>query len=178
MKPSGNLKNKKIIFNMEVWKDIEGYKGLYQVSDLGRVKSLKQEKDRILKPWKSTGGYLVVELNQKKVKIHRLVAITFLNKIFNKEYVNHINGISSDNRVQNLEWCTSSENRIHSFKIGTAKIPKLKGEQSPNSKITEIEAKEIKYGCIGMSQSTIAKKYNIKQSLVSRIKNGIRWGHI
>nr|DAK61906.1 MAG TPA: homing endonuclease [Caudoviricetes sp.]DAM24317.1 MAG TPA: homing endonuclease [Caudoviricetes sp.] len=115
---------------VEIWKDIKGYEGLYQVSNLGRVKSLSiyrknsvceyYSKEKILKPLKDKGGYLNVRLWKNKkgktIKIHRLVACNFLENTENKRDVNHINGIKTDNRVSNLEWATRSENIQHAFK--------------------------------------------------------------
>lgn len=101
----------------EIWKDIEGYEGLYQVSNLGRVKSLKRESknnknvtDRILKYKLDTYGYPTVilykEAKAKTVKIHRLVASIFIPNTCNFIEINHKNGIKIDFRIENLEWCT------------------------------------------------------------------------
>lgn len=158
------------LFMEEIWKPYLDY----EISSIGNVR--KNGKKIAVNHYKV--GYCYFSIIKKKIKVHRAVAECFIPNPDNKKYVNHINGIKSDNRVENLEWVTSSENRIHAFKIGVAKIPMLKGEESANSKITEIEAKEIKYGHQNLSQSQIAKIYNIRQSLVSRIRNGVRWGHI
>ena len=94
---------------IEVWKDVFGYEGLYQVSNLGRVKSLKYGKERILKPLKDGGGYIFVHLckngERKMYKIHRLVAFTFLTNPQNLSDVNHKDEDKTNNSVQNLEFC-------------------------------------------------------------------------
>lgn len=99
---------------MEIWKDIEGYEGLYQVSNLGRVKSLKYDKEKIMKLWTNPRGYLNVYLcknNKKKCgRIHRLVAEAFIPNPDNLPCVDHINCIITDNRVENLRWCTQWSN--------------------------------------------------------------------
>lgn len=102
---------------MEEWKDI--YKG-YQVSNLGRVKSLKRKEEKIMKLKKDSLGYVRVHLrvNNSDVmaSVHRLVAKAFIPNNDGKEEVNHINGIKTDNRVENLEWSTKTENIVHAYK--------------------------------------------------------------
>jgi hypothetical protein len=89
----------------------------YQVSSLGRVKSLKFSKERVLNPYKDNGGYFSVQLwNNKKLKklyVHRLVADSFLGK--NSLFVNHKNSNKSDNRIENLEFVSSRENNTHKY---------------------------------------------------------------
>ena len=108
---------------MEEWKDIEGYEGLYQVSNLGNVRALKFYHSRnnvhLLKPTVNKYGYCVVSLHKdKKVKqyrVHRLVAIAFLPNPDNLPYVNHIDCDKTNNSLTNLEWCTQSENVKHGY---------------------------------------------------------------
>lgn len=118
----------------EIWKDITGYEGYYQVSNKGRVKRLERYVDRhaygivhkkfykehIMKPTISSGYYIVGLCKNCIVKtqqIHRLVASAFIDNPLNKEQVNHKNGIRNDNRVENLEWVTNTENQQHSFQV-------------------------------------------------------------
>lgn len=100
--------------NMEIWRDIKDYEGLYQVSNLGRVKSLKYGKEKILKGYKYRGGYLRVDLyKERKVKhfpIHRLVASAFINNPNNLPQVNHKDEDKTNNCAENLEYCDSSYN--------------------------------------------------------------------
>lgn len=107
----------------EIWRDVIGYEGRYQISNLGRVKSVK--KDLILSPKNNYDGYLRIQLWRKCkaifVSIHRLVAESFIDNPENKPFVNHINGIKSDNRYENLEWVTQQENIIHAWKNGLSK---------------------------------------------------------
>lgn len=102
----------KHIYTLEFWRDIEGYEGLYQVSNIGQVKSLKRNK--ILKPWKLKGGYLQVALSKngeaKRFLIHRLVAEAFLPNEDELPEVDHINSDKTDNRVANLQWISKIEN--------------------------------------------------------------------
>lgn len=103
----------------EIWKDIPDYKGSYQVSNLGKVKSLnynQQKYERILKPVKTANGYFVVNLSGHIYGIHRLVAMAFLNNKNNYPQVNHKDGNKQNNCVENLEWCSCSENLKHAYK--------------------------------------------------------------
>lgn len=110
----------------EVWKDIQGFEGRYQVSNMGRVLSLnyrRQNKSKILKPSFDGKGYLDVMLDKKRYKIHRLVAIHFVKGYKPGLVVNHLNEIRTDNRSANLQFCTRGENVLYSLKIhGTNKI--------------------------------------------------------
>lgn len=115
----------------EIWKDIEWYEWLYQVSNLWNIKSLSKlifnwkwyfnSKEKILKVEIVKDWYLRIRLSNNNISerfsIHRLVAETFITNPENKPQVNHINWIKSDNRLKNLEWCTRSENTKHSINI-------------------------------------------------------------
>ena len=98
----------------EIWHDIEGYEGLYQISNKGHVKSLKWGKERILRPGINMSGYLVVTLCKNGVtlskRIHRLVAEVFIPNLENKPQVNHKDENKLNNCVNNLEWATAKEN--------------------------------------------------------------------
>lgn len=117
----------------EIWKDIEGYEGLYKVSNLGNVKSADRivkhsgkhtriQKGRILKNLLNAHGYLEVGLysidgKASKQRVHRLVAAAFISNINNKAEVNHIDEVKTNNHVDNLEWCTRIENERHGTKL-------------------------------------------------------------
>lgn len=101
----------------EVWKYVQGYGGEYQVSNLGRVRSHKWGKWKVLKHVKNENGYLTVRLYSDKMRqcyVHRLVAQAFLPNPKNLEYINHKNERKDDNRASNLEWCTSYYNNHYS----------------------------------------------------------------
>lgn len=121
----------------EIWKDISEYGGKYQVSNIGNVRSVPhivQWKDnngrqrryvrdgKMLKPQIGVSGYVRVHIRSRtmginrNVLVHRIVAKAFIPNPENKAQVNHINGDKTDNRVENLEWVTSSENNLHKFK--------------------------------------------------------------
>ena len=104
---------------MEIWKDIPGYEGYYQVSNIGRVRN--SEQGHLLQPNKKRTGYIQVTLSRQGIartyRLHRIVAQTFIPNLGNKPYINHKNGDKSNNRVENLEWCTPSENQRHRYDV-------------------------------------------------------------
>ena len=110
----------------EVWKDIPGYEGLYQSSNLGRIKSLRRNgtPERIMKARSDKDGYQILDLRRKykrkTCRVHRLIALTFLDNPKDKSEVNHINFNKRDNSVSNLEWMTPDENKQHSIKHGVS----------------------------------------------------------
>lgn len=116
----------------EKWMPVVGYEGYYEISSNGNVRSLdRKTKSRTafgqtIKPAIQNSGYLFVSLHKsgasKNFLIHRLVATAFISNNANKKYVNHINGVKTDNQVKNLEWCTFSENIQHSYDNGARKI--------------------------------------------------------
>ena len=114
----------------EIWRDIKNYEGLYQVSNLGNVKSLR--KNIILKGGLVGIGYYSVNLcknkNHKSTKIHKLVAQTFIPNPNNYPCINHKDGNKTNNCVDNLEWCTHSYNNKEAYRIGLKKS--LKGKNN------------------------------------------------
>ncbi len=114
----------------EIWKDIENFEGLYQASSFGNVRSVR--KNIIKKPFITDRGYRMVGLNKDKLytrRIARLIALTFIPNTENKPCVNHINGIKDDDRVENLEWVTISENEFHSYRV-LGKIAHRQGKRN------------------------------------------------
>lgn len=103
--------------NNEIWVNIKNHDD-YQISNFGRIKSFKNGKEKLLKPWVANTGYLTIGLDNKSHSIHRLVAETFIHKIANKKFVNHIDGNKLNNSISNLEWCSLAENIQHAFKTG------------------------------------------------------------
>lgn len=160
---------------LETWKDIDNYEGLYQVSNLGEVKSLartvhdkngkkKTFQERLLKPdvYKTShSNYLRVTLCSenvtKRYSIHRLVADSFIPNVYKKSCVNHIDNNAENNQVSNLEWCTHSENMIHAQKQGRLFI-----SQSSGGKIGGLISAQVRKDSINALQGTYVGSWFIK----------------
>lgn len=163
----------------EIWKNIDGYGGDYQISNLGRVRSNKSKTCKILAGSfsKQSGYYQIVLYKNSKPRlhtIHRLVAEAFISNPLNKETVNHKNGIKTDNSIDNLEWATYSENLKHAFRTGLA-IPYPKGKFGKENNVAKSILQYTKNGefikewnCM----STAAKELNINISSLSHCAKG------
>ena len=158
----------------EIWCDIEGYEGVYQVSNFGRVRSLKATNTRILKLRLEQDGYLTVGLYKNGVKypvVHRLVAKAFIPNPENKRTVNHIDGDKTNNRVENLEWATHKENLSHALVTGLR--PPIVGTYNHFAKLTEDEVRYIrshyKKNCKEFGVRALARKFNMSRESIIRI---------
>ena len=155
----------------EEWKDIRGYGGDYQISNFGRVKSFKQGKVIILKP-NFSNGYLRIKLlksgERMYFSVHRLVAKAFIPNHSNKPEVNHIDGQKLNNYVGNLEWCTSSENRVHSYRLELNKS----GGEHYLAKMTNEQAIYIRNNPDNLAIGDLAKKFNVNKTTISFIQIG------
>lgn len=169
----------------EIWKDIPEYEGLYQVSNMGRVKSFHKwrgHKEYITNGHPNRDGYMKVDMRKGKDRqvksIHTLVLNTFLGIIPDRD-CNHINGIKSDNRLENLEYCTKSENVTHAYK-SLGKISTLRGENNWTSKLTHNDVRKIKelYATGEYFQREIGKMFNVTQANISLIIKGRNWKHL
>lgn len=187
---------------LEVWKDVKGYNGLYQVSNIGRVKSLKRNtaRERIMKLKETRDGYLNVNLckqgNVATKKVHRLVAENFIPNPNNKYSVNHINGNKKDNRVENLEWATATEQAKHAVKMSLwgwtdeskMKLKKTLRERGANQQRYNTHKKGHVFGTVKViqkddygntiniwdSMSDASKELNIPVSHIVRVCKGDR----
>lgn len=170
---------------IELWKDIPGFRDVYQVSNLGRVKSKNHyvfasngmkriQYGRILKHSISKKGYaqvsIMIESNKRfHTGIHRLVAKCFIPKLLGKDQVNHKDGNKLNNRVENLEWCNNQENQQHAVKNNL--INPNYGEKNHNSKLKNIDVFAIRNRIEnGESQNKIAKEYGVSPTAITQIK--------
>jgi hypothetical protein len=167
--------------NEEIWKPIKGLENRLKISSKGRVKSLtKNNKEGvILKPNPNSEGYLrlATSINgQRFVRfIHRLVAQAFIDNPENKPFVNHINGIKDDNKVENLEWCTKSENMKHAYrtKLMVAKKGK-KDLQVKELLVFDLEEKYIKT----LYRPKEWREFGLDPSCVMKCLRGVRKSHL
>jgi hypothetical protein len=167
----------------EIWEFIkdERFKDFYKVSTLGRVKSIRNKKERLMSQTLGNWGYVSVKFTNKEHKknlyVHKVLAQTFLLNPKNKPQVNHINGIKTDNRIGNLEWVTFSENSLHSVRTGLSKTQV--GENGPRAVLKNedvIKIREMRAN--GISQNAISKKYKITASNVHMIVSGKSWKNL
>ena len=167
----------------EKWRDIKEYEGLYQISNYGNVKSLSYRRMGICKELakiKNSNGYISASLFKKgkgkQYRIHRLVAIAFIDNSINKPQVNHKDGNKQNNSVNNLEWATKSENEKHSVKNNLRIMPKSDYENNGNSKLTKKDVIEINLLINNnLKIKDIAWKYNVSYYAIWAIKKGITW---
>lgn len=181
---------------MEFWKDIKGFEGYYQVSNLGNLKGLDRHvkhnyggyalrKSKLLKPNIQSTGYFAAHLKMTPkyscILVHRIVAEAFIPNPENKPQVNHINAIKTDNRVENLEWCTSKENIKHSHIMGLQSSESRQGEKNNFAKLTEKEVLSIRDEYNSKDKIThqeIGLKYGVSGASISNIVLRKTWKHV
>lgn len=186
---------------MELWEDIAGYEGLYQISNEGRVRSYdriintkdkkgvwrqKVARGHILKlgVTKTGGGYFYVQLcgngTRKNQYVHRLVATRFINNDDKKRiFVNHKDCNSRNNHYSNLEWCSHKENMEHAAINNRMVSSSGQGEKSPAHKLTADQVAQIKERLkAGERCRDICLDYPVGSSAISEIKAGRSWSHV
>lgn len=159
----------------EIWKPIPDYEGIYECSNMGKIKSLKRKgklETHILNERKDTLGYQSVLLckngKMKSFKVHRLVGFLFVDNPDNKPHINHKDGNKSNPIWLNLEWCTHSENHRHAYLTGL--------KEMPCTKLTKGQVLEI-YNS-NKDAKELSEIYNVVKRTIYQIKIGQTWKHI
>jgi len=175
----------------EVWKDIKGYEGCYQISNLGGVKRMAHTiiskkgyssfyPERLMVPVLSTKGYWTIKLSlsgkSNRFLIHRLIAIAFIPNPENKPYINHKDGIKTNNDIPNIEWCTAKENQQHAYDTGLKIGVRQKGEDHGSARLTESDIIAIRES--GLTSKELSKKYGVTRAHINQILARRRWSHI
>ena len=167
----------------ERWNQIQGYEGIYEISDLGRVRRSRPGQGtmagKVLKIRRNKEGYHQVVLYDNGAHSYRtatLVASTFISDRPEGLEVNHIDGDKDNNRADNLEYVTKSENTLHAFRLGLRK-PTI-GELHGMAKLTLDNVREIRRLFGKMTQVSMARIFGVSTAQISRIKTGKRWGKV
>lgn len=175
---------------LEIWKDIQGYESLYQISNLGRVKSLKRKcgqgnnnsrmvNERIRRDRVNSRGYCYVSLHKngkrKTFTIHRMVGLAFIINPKHYPEINHIDGIKTNNNVNNLEWVTTSMNIKHAYSIGMKET--MRGESSNLSKLKLSQVIKIRqlYSKGNYNKIYLSKLFNCSLGNIRLILNNKTW---
>lgn len=165
----------------EIWKDIPGYEGLYQASNFGRIKSLPRKaspRDFLLRFATRPDGYpgcaLVKNRKPASFTVHRLIAMTFLSPKKDNLEINHIDGNKLNNMVENLEWCTRSENLKHCFRIG---LKDQHGDNHHQRKLYSWQVREIrqKFKPLVYTRRMLATEYNVSEATIKAIVERRNW---
>lgn len=168
----------------EVWREIDGYSGDYEISNLGRVASHVSGRfrsiNKIMSPGFKPNGYLKVSLGprnkSKNHHIHRLVLLAFGAPANGKTDVNHIDGNKLNNALTNLEWASRSENMRHAMRIG---LWSSVGERNPQAKLIPADVKAIRtMAKRGEKTSRIAELYSVCRATINDITAGRKWRHV
>lgn len=169
----------------ECWKPVPGYKGMYEVSDHGRVRSLDRYDRRgafvpglVLKLSLSPGGYAAVNLcreGKSKTRLfHRLVCETFHGTPDSGQVVRHLNGDRQDNRAVNLAWGTRCENSHDRKAHGTDNC----GDKHPYAKLTEVKVRNLRLGKYGKDAAKLARRFKVGEVVIREVLRGTRWTHV
>jgi len=169
----------------EVWKDIIGFEGLYQFSNLYRIKSLPKEGSHkeYLQSCIDKQGYPRITLRKNGIshvrKIHRLVLEYYIGLCPEGMQCRHLNDKKNDYRIENLRWGTASENQQDSIRNGTHYVGDRRGTRTRNAKLTDEKILDIrKLRKQGLSFAEIARKFNVNGQTISNIEHGRTWSHI
>lgn len=174
----------------ETWRDISGF-GKYEISNSGKVRSKARDivdsrgrsvhrKEKLLSQATCHKGYKFVvlydtDLRPKTMKVHRLVASTFLDNPLDLPQVNHKDGNKTNNRVENLEWCTNQDNIIHAYDLQLISL--TRGQEHHRAKLSDDEVEWIRKNCIKgdleFGTKALGRRFGVANVTISRIVNGL-----
>lgn len=182
----------------EIWKPVPGAEAFYAISNFGQIRGLARQRrgvskagrefvrnidEFIMKPTTLNSGYLSVRLTIESGEkaagqlVHRMVAMAFIPNPSNLPWVNHKDGVKTNNHTDNLEWCTPSENMIHA--VGAGLIPILMGSEKGTAKLNEEKVHIIKkMMLIGFSNEKLAEIFEVSTAPISYIRNNKNWTHV
>lgn len=159
-----------------MWISIKGLEGKYEANENGQIRTLNYKgsngRIEVFKPAKDAKGYLrtalVINGKAKTIKVHRVIAETFVSNPLNKPQVNHINGVKDDNRAENLEWVTNRENVVHAYENNLVNLKS--GESHHRSKYSnELIEKAYSEYLSGTPKRELARKYGFSRSVFRRV---------
>jgi hypothetical protein len=176
----------------ENWRAIPGYNGRYEASDQGNIRSLPWEftrvirgrlqtfksKLKLMKLRKAKDGYLQVDLvmpegNKTTIQVHRLILMTFVGPPEEGQHACHYpDPDKTNNKPENLCWASRQENEAHKLEHGTHQ----RGENSPTAKLTDDDIRAIRAS--DETGTVLAKRYHVSDSLISKIRRGLKWAHV
>ena len=178
----------------EIWKDLKGNREIYQISNLGNVRTKERigargyhVKSKELTKFDNNNGYYRVSMrlendkHSKSYLVHRLVGMLFIPHEDGKDFINHIDGDKHNNSVENLEWCTRSENEKHAWKIGLKRssLVSNKGEKHAMHKLTQKDVDWIrnnhKRNDVEFGTKSLALKFNVRPQTITDIVHNRTW---
>jgi hypothetical protein len=173
---------------MDKWMPIVGWEAVYEISDKGQIKRIiggrGTRSGKLLRPIMMPNGYACVRLryNKKTLRtfIHSLVLSAFIGQRPLKYEINHKDGVRSNNHLNNLEYCTSSENKFHAYRILKRAVVSCKGISNGRAKLSESDVVNIRllYKSGKYSQQSLAEQFGVSQILISLVVRRKAWPHI
>ena len=167
----------------KTWKPAVGYERKYQVSDLGRVRSIdhfdgrRKVTGKVLSPGSTASGHVSVALGKgNSVSVHTIVMLAFVGQRPTNHEILHLNHIPWDNRLANLRYGTRSENLKMDYAAGVRRLPKVVGEKHPKAKLDESSIRRIRVS--GLSMAELGRVFGVCYQTIGAIKDRKTWKHV